>query len=43
MVVAGIFLHNATKYILIAKLIIGLGLSVTVVIIGIVILAADSM
>jgi len=43
MVVASIFLHIATKYKLIAKLIIGLGLAVTVLIIGITMLAVNSM
>jgi hypothetical protein len=43
LVVAGFFLHISTKYKLIAKLIIGLGLAITILIIGVIILAVNSM
>lgn len=43
MVVAGIFLHITTKFKLIAKLIIGLGLAITVLIIGAIVISVGSM
>ena len=43
MVIAGIFLYSATKYKLIARLIIALGLALIILTIGVIILSVNSM
>jgi|GEM_PF-4645524 len=43
LILAGIILHISTKFKLVAKLLIGLGLAVTVLVIGIILLAVNTM